>query len=162
MMMIMREGVSNEQYVARDTAPLVVSSVGFLLPCIYTVPRHQHFYTAMLVLTSGISANYWRKATYDWRRTADLWFSKFSFVVFFTKGLCQVHIFPRKDLTRFEVVAFYLYLIMMITCYAWSEAAYHRGSHRWIHYHFLFHVSIMLELTAILAPLKKSPVGWMW
>jgi len=53
-----------EKYIAYNTGSLVISSTFFLVPCIYTIYNSMHFFTVLLILTSGISANYWRKAIY--------------------------------------------------------------------------------------------------
>jgi hypothetical protein len=69
---------------------LVVSSFFFLLPSLYAFYNNLHFHSLLLVTTSLVSANYWRKACISWRRDLDLIFSKISFVVFFHNGVMYI------------------------------------------------------------------------
>jgi hypothetical protein len=140
-----------EKYVARDTGKLVLSSTFFLVPCVFTVPKGMHFYTAMLILTWGISVNYWRKATYGWRRDLDLVFSKISFVVFFSRGCAVVYMSPYDTIyEKVYICTGFTFLGLIVYFYHCSVAAYNAGSPLWIYYHMLFHLFIVLEFLNIL------------
>jgi hypothetical protein len=70
-------------YIAcwQHTKWLFLSSFFFTIPAIYAYINNLYFHSILLLFTSLISANYWRKATYSWRRNMDLIFAKFSFIV---------------------------------------------------------------------------------
>jgi len=70
-----------------QTRYILVSSFSFLLPAMVAWKRRCYMHAIILILSSLISANYWRDAKYGWRRTLDLHFAKFAFTVFFAKGL---------------------------------------------------------------------------
>jgi hypothetical protein len=140
-----------EKYVARDTGKLVLSSTFFLIPLVSTIQKGTHFYTAMLILTWGISTNYWRKATYGWRRDLDLIFSKVSFAVFFVRGYVVVYTSPSNTVCeRVYIYTGFTFLGLIIYFYYCSTQAYRAGSPLWIYYHMLFHLFIGLEFMAIL------------
>jgi len=73
---------------------LVLSSSFFLFPSMFAFYHHLYFHSFLLCSTSIISANYWRKPTYSWRRTMDLLFSKISFSWFFLHGVFYIHSTP--------------------------------------------------------------------
>ena len=73
---------------------LVLSSSFFLFPSMFAFYHHLYFHSFLLCSTSIISANYWRKPTYSWRRTMDLLFSKISFSWFFFHGVFYIHSTP--------------------------------------------------------------------
>ena len=72
--------INNEKYIAYwdHTKWLVISSFFFIFPSFYSLLHSLYFHSALLLLTTLISANYWRKATFSWRRNMDLIFSKVS------------------------------------------------------------------------------------
>lgn len=143
--------METERYVARDTGKLVLSSTFFLVPLVCTVPNNRHFYTGMLVLTWIISVNYWRRATYGWRRNLDLAFSKVSFAVFFARGYVVVYTSPFHTLPeKVYVYTGFTFLGLIVYFYYLSGRAYNAGSPLWIYYHMLFHLFIGLEFMAIL------------
>jgi hypothetical protein len=82
----------DDKYLAKyeDTKWLVLSSFLFCIPSIYAFITELHFHSGLLIFTSLISANYWRKATYSWRRNLDLMWSKLSFGVFVSNGIYYV------------------------------------------------------------------------
>jgi hypothetical protein len=70
---------NNDIYVAHwvHTKWLVLSSFFFIIPAIYAFINNMYAHFILLFFTSLISANYWRKATYSWRRNMDLIFAKY-------------------------------------------------------------------------------------
>lgn len=146
-----------EKYVAYNTKSLVLSSAFFMIPCVYSIPNGEHFYTVMLLLTFGISANYWRKATYGWRRTLDLWFSKLSFTIFFCRGYYIVYYSPKSTpMEQLHIYMGFASLFSIIYFYYMSERAYHRGYSNWIIYHMFFHLFVGIEQGIILAPIVSK------
>ena len=153
-----------EKYIAYNTGLLVLSSTFFLVPCILTIYNDMYFFTTLLLLTSGISANYWRKATYGWRRTLDLWFSKFSFVIFVTNQFMYIGIVQPtpisytmiiEDIMLVENLRYYCSIasfVSMVYFYYLSEKSYHksREDQQWKIYHFIFHIFVAVEQFIIL------------
>jgi hypothetical protein len=157
-----------EKYVAHNTGSLVLSSTFFLLPCIYTIYNGMHFFTALLALTSGISANYWRKATYGVRRNLDLWFSKISFVIFVSNQIVYIWVLPPtlfgyplilNEDTLIENLRYYCSMASfasMVYFYYLSEISYHRGHDHWRTYHFIFHIFVAIEQIIILEAIASK------
>ena len=88
--------LQDEIYLAswEHTKWLVLSSSFFLFPSMFAFYHHLYVHSFLLCSTSFISANYWRKPTYSWRRTLDLFFSKISFSWFFLHGVFYIHSTP--------------------------------------------------------------------
>ena len=143
-----------EKYVAHNTGSLVISSTFFLVPCIYAFYNGMHFFTVLLILTSGVSGNYWRKATYGWRRTLDLWFSKLSFVIFVANQYMYIWIVPPNHIGfSIDNIRYYSSIVCfcnMVYFYYLSEKYYHNKSEQWRTYHFIFHIFVALEQIIIL------------
>jgi hypothetical protein len=136
----------DEVYIARNTYPLVFSSTFFLLPCAISIPNQMHSYTALLLLTFAISANYWRKATYGFRRNTDLVFSKLIFTIFFIKGFYTVVYVPKDTPLKYlRLYAGFASLFSIIYFYYMSERTYHRGHPNWIYFHMIFHMFVGIE-----------------
>jgi hypothetical protein len=108
-----------------------------------------YFDCVTLYLTSIISANYWRKATYSWRRTLDLVFAKFSFVVFVSKGA----LFVRKI---YYIIPGYTGLVILIYCYYLSGKRFELKKDDWYKYHFAFHFIMTYELIIIIDSILKT------
>ena len=141
----------DEVFIAHKTYPLALSSAFFLLPCAISIPKQMHFYTGMLMLTFAISANYWRKATYGFRRDADLVFSKLSFTIFFCKGWMVVVYGPYDSPIHYlRTYTGFSVLFSIIYFYYLSERTFHRGYSNWIYYHMLFHLFSGIEQWIIL------------
>ena len=82
-MFIISSNKNDEIYIAywEETKWLVLSSYFFIIPSYYAYINKLYLHSIILFLTSVISVNYWKKATYSWRRNMDLIFSKFSFII---------------------------------------------------------------------------------
>ena len=157
-----------EKYSAYNTGSLVLSSTFLLLPCIYTIYNGMHFFTALMVLASAISANYWRRATYGWRRTLDLWFSKILFTIFLSQQFMYIWIVPPtpisftmiiEDKLIFENLRYYSSIasfVSMVYFYYLSEKSYHNEYDHWRTYHFIFHLFVALEQIIILDAVYSS------
>ena len=131
---------------------LVLSSSFFLFPSMYAFYHHLYVHSFLLCSTSFISANYWRKPTYSWRRTLDLFFSKISFSWFFLHGIFYIHSTPHLIFTVSNTCIF-------SSCFLLSYYTYHIqntprvggfGHDIWYKYHFLFHTLMTLEQYHIL------------
>lgn len=117
---------------------LVLSSFFFIIPATYAYANQLYFYCVLLGFTSLISANYWRKATYSWRRNLDLVASKVSFVVFASNGVLYVR---RSQ----YLVTGYSVLVLLLYCYYLSGKLFALKNDDWYKYHMAFHFFIMCE-----------------
>ena len=135
----------NETHIAywKDTKWLVLSSFFFTIPATYALINNLYLHSILLFMTSFISANYWRKATYSWRRNMDLLFSKISFIVFVSNGIFYVRIL-------YHVIPGYIGLILLLYCYYMSGKLFELKKDNWYKYHFLFHFIMAYEQTIII------------
>ena len=69
------------RYVApyRKTRWLTLSSLLFLGPSVYGYTEEQYFLAVIALATSLCSVNFWRDATYSYRRSMDCIMAKISF-----------------------------------------------------------------------------------
>ena len=137
-----------EEYVAafatwEYTRWLVASSCFFMVPSVYAYYNQLYFNSYVLLLTSLISANYWRNATYSWRRTADLIFAKVSFCVFLVGWITHV--------------AEYNMVLVGVFCAGCMGASYdlsvrlrEKQSPHWYKYHMAYHLSTMVSQLIVL------------
>ena len=141
----------DEIYLAswEHTKWLVLSSSFFLFPSMFAFYHHLYFHSFLLCSTSIISANYWRKPTYSWRRTMDLLFSKISFSWFFLHGVFYIHSTP-------HIIFAVSNTCLFSSCFLLSSYYFYKhqdicGSEEvWYKYHFLFHTLMTLEQYHIL------------
>lgn len=142
---------NDELFIANweQTKWLTLSSFFFIFPSLYAYYNKLYAYFILLLLTSIISANYWRKATYSWRRNADLFFAKISFVVFVSNGGVFVRYMP-------YVITGYSGLIVLYYCYYLSGKLFAMKNNSWYKYHVAFHFIMMYEQFIIL----DSIVNW--
>jgi hypothetical protein len=138
-------------YIAQweDTRWLVLSSFFFTVPSIYAFIINMYSYSFLLLCTSLISANYWRKATYSWRRNMDLIFAKISFVVFFSNGIYYV-----KSVGY--VITGYSGIIVLLYCYYLSGKLLQLKNNNWYKYHLMFHLIMAYEQTIIIDSINRS------
>ena len=143
--MIINKKTNDEKYIAYwvHTKWLVLSSLFFIIPSIYAYINKLYLYCILLFLTSLISANYWRKATYSWRRNIDLIFAKISFIVFMSNGIFYV----RK---MHYIIAGYSGLIVLLYCYYSSGKLFELKKDNWYKYHFVFHFIMTCEQIIII------------
>ena len=146
---LMRNGL-NEIFIASwdHSKWLTLSSFCFMFPAFYAYNKHMYFYSTLLLLTSLVSANYWRKATYSWRRNLDLVFAKISFIIFVSNGIMYV----RK--IRY-IITGYTGLLVLLYCYYLSGKLLETKNDHWYKYHILFHIIMMYEQFIILNSIPK-------
>jgi hypothetical protein len=144
--------MTNEDiYIAKweDTRWLVLSSFFFTVPSIYAFIINLYSYSFLLLCTSLISANYWRKATYSWRRDMDIIFAKISFVVFFSNGVYYV-----KSVSY--VITGYSGIIVLLYCYYLSGKLFKLKNNNWYKYHLMFHLIMAYEQLIIIDSIHRS------
>jgi hypothetical protein len=136
--------IDHNKYVAewRQTKWITASSFLFMVPCIYAYVNNQWFLSAILLLTSLISANFWRNATYSWRRMTDRVFAKITFVIFCKNGLIYIIDWP-------TYIKGHLWLFAMLYCYYMSNKYCITTHHLWWKYHMLFHLFAMFAQTTV-------------
>ena len=149
-MMLISANKNEEIYVAYwdQSKWLVLSSFFFTIPAKYAYSNNLHLYSIILFFTSVISANYWRKATYSWRRNMDLIFAKFSFTVFVSNGIFYVR-------TLNYVILGYTGLIVLLYFYYLSTKLLQVKNNNWYKYHFGFHVIMTFEQFIIIDSILK-------
>jgi hypothetical protein len=143
--------MNNEHYIAlwKHSKWLVLSSFFFMIPSIYAFYYQLYYYSILLLFTSIISANYWKKATYSWRRNLDLFFSKISFITFAYNGIIYVRYIP-------YVITGYPLLIILIYCFYTSGKLSEKKKNNWYIYHFFFHIIMAYEQFIILDSIVKN------
>jgi hypothetical protein len=122
---------------------LVLSSCSFLFPSIYAYHNSCYSLCALLVITSAVSANYWRDARFSIRRDIDLVVSKIAFTTFVYNGIIHIE-------CPVYVITGYPLLLILIYCYYLSNCRIHIPSGQWYMYHSAFHYIMMYEQFIIL------------
>ena len=140
---------TNDYIVSWDQSKyLTASSFLFIIPGIYAYYKGLHFiYSTLLFATSFISANYWCKATYSWRRNLDLAIAKVSFTFFATNGIVYVNYIP-------YVITGYIGMATLIYCYYLSGTLFEQKNENWWKYHMLFHFLMAGVLFIILESVR--------
>jgi hypothetical protein len=136
--------INHEKYVASfdETKWIILSSCLFIIPAIYSYYNNLYIYTIILVLTMIISINFWRDATYSWRRISDRIFAKLTFIFFFINGIIYITYLPFIIITCLGLVASFW-------CYYLSNK-YCGKNPFWWKYHITFHsIIVCLQLLVI-------------
>ena len=128
---------------------LVLSSFLFTAPAIFAYNRELYLYSYLLVLTSLVSANYWRIATYSWRRNMDLVLAKISLFTFISTGVIHVRYIP-------YMIVGYGGMGGMFYSYTRSGKLWDVNNPDWYKYHVLFHIIMTMELFIILDSIPKT------
>ena len=126
---------------------IVLSSFFFTIPAIYGFYKELYNLSALLVVTSTISANFWRDATFSYRRIIDRIFAKISFSIFFCNGVFYVRVFP-------YVITVYSGLALLLYCY-YASNKYCGHNKIWVKYHMTFHLLMALNQLIILDSILK-------
>jgi hypothetical protein len=133
------------QYIAHweESRYIVISSFFFMIPGTYAYMQRVYSFALLLLVTSCISANYWRCATYSGRRLADHIFAKLSFTIFFINGVMYLKYLP------FVITGYGFVPVIFYTYY--SSCRYEKmNSPDWWKYHVGFHVLLAYEQYIIL------------
>jgi hypothetical protein len=131
---IMDMTIIPNKYVAHwdETKYVTMSSFVFMVPSIYGYYNELYKHAIILFLASTISANYWRDATYSYRRIMDRIISKIAFILFFKDGIIYVRYLP------FFMICWNLF-VLFTACYYFSNR-YCGNSPDWWKYHVTFHL----------------------
>jgi len=137
--------IRDESFIASwdESKWLVLSSFSFIIPSLFAYYKNLYLYALLLLSTTVMSINYWRKAKYSIRRTLDFIFSKLTFIVFFYNGIRYVRYTP-------YLITGYPLSIAFIYCYYLSGKKYSLNHTDWVIYHSLFHYIVVYEQLIIL------------
>jgi hypothetical protein len=133
----------------RESKYIVFSSLFFLYPTYTAIKRELYFYACLLFLTSVFSINYWRHATYSWRRNLDLIWAKFIFTLFISYGIYYI----RDPFTMF---IFYYNIHLLVYCYNQACKYHEQKNICWIIFHVLFHMFSMIDLNIVVITLPNN------
>ena len=130
------------KYVApyKQTRWVVGSSLLFFVPCVYGYQKEQYFLALISFLTATCSVNFWRDATYSYRRSMDCIMAKISFIIYLKTGITYITTFV-------FLVTGYGALFALIYCYYMSNK--HGDTELWWKYHMIFH--LLVSCTQIIA-----------
>lgn len=128
----------------KESRYLVISSLSFLVPCIYSYVHHLYFYSFVLLATSLVSANYWRDAASSYRRDMDMVVSKVATAIFVCSGLYYYYrSYETALLPDSTVASSVVVTCIMMYAYYRSLVSHTKGDNRWYRYHLLFHVCLL-------------------
>jgi len=116
---------------------LLLTSFLFLIPSMYSLYHGWYIYSSVIMLSAMTSMNYWRNATYSWRRDMDLFFQKL-ILCFFIYLLFQNRLYIPMT------------IIGTIYCYLLSWQLWEDGNKDWWKYHILFHLFVVSEMMTFL------------
>ena len=144
---------TEEIYIAQwnESKWLTASSLLFLISSMYAYYNELFFYSTFLFFTSTIRANYWRKATYSWRRNLDLFYAKLSIAVFVYNGI--VHI--KYNNNNFIIIGGYCCLLVLPYTFYLSEKLHRGNNPLWYKWHILFHLLLTFEQFVVLNSIIK-------
>lgn len=133
----------------RHTKWITLSSFSFMIPAVAAFYHKMYDHTIILFLTSIISANYWRNATYSWRRNLDLIFAKISFIFYVYNGVKYVN-------TISDMIFGYGGLVLIIVLYYLSGELLKKKNERWYECHVCFHLWMVYEQLLIIKNIIKE------
>ena len=128
--------IDHQKYVApyEQSKWITLTSMFFLIPGIYGFQNEQYVMSFTLLLTSVISVNFWRHATYSWRRIADRIFAKISFIICFVNGL-------RYSALNLFVVSEWISFCIFAYCFYMSNKYNSSHNNKWVKWHLMFHLN---------------------
>jgi hypothetical protein len=128
---------------SHQTNYIILSSLLFLLPAIYSYINGQHWIALSLVISTALSILFWSDARYSWRRIIDRTYAKFSFLYFFITGIMYVTWLP-------FLIMGYTGLFGLTFCYYMSNKHCHYKNDVWWKYHIAFHfITICIQIMII-------------
>jgi len=138
-----------------QTKWITLSSGLFLFSSGYAFNHSLYVDSIFLATTSIISANYWRKATYSWRRTLDLYVAKTMMTLYLYKGITY-----RQYNNNPIIITGYSGLFGLGYMYYLSNKKYSEYDPLWYRYHVGFHILLTIEqfivLNSILAYMRNK------
>jgi hypothetical protein len=136
----------------RNTRWIVLSSSFFSLPAISIFAKNSmigepaktdaNYFAKLLIVTSLVSANYWRDSKRGWRRNSDLILAKITFSTGVYYGIIYATTWP-YIIVLFFSIASSLYL------YGKSAKLIDKNDQNWVKYHFAFHICLAIGASSI-------------
>lgn len=133
----------------KDTKWLCISSLFFTFPSYYAYINNLYLHSLLLLTATLISVNFWRKATYSWRRNIDLMFAKLAFAIFFTEGVYHIN-------SVNYLISGYISLFALAYCFHLSVSLQKINNNNWYKYHFLFHIFSTYEQFIVIDSIIKN------
>jgi hypothetical protein len=121
---------------------LVLTSIASLIPTTYSFQNGLYFLSAVSLISTAVSANYWRKATLSTRRDVDLVLQKISFLIYFFHGIYYVQ--------GYRLLVFSPGLAFLHYNYYYSNYYYSEKKKEWLSYHIWFHMMVLMEQMVVL------------
>jgi hypothetical protein len=132
----------------RESRWLVLTTMGYLIPTLYSYHNHHYFLSYLTFTSFLISVNYWRKASFSFRRDLDIVFQKIAFLIYLYHGLSYLKGY------RFMFSSYGLLYIFYN--YYYSNKFYYEKKEKWLTYHMCFHIMVMLEQIVVLESVLKG------
>lgn len=132
-----------------ESALFMTTSTLNLLPIVYALHKRLLFYGLTSFGTGVISVLYWRYPIHGWRRNVDMFYAKYTFLVYLGSGIYHI---------PYGSPALFLYLgassIALFYCMNFVFP------HIWIRFHMMVHlVSIFMKLYILFyLPMSSLPV----
>lgn len=121
------------------------SNILIFTSCLNIIPFFYSFYYSLYLKSflslSGliISVNYWRSPIYGYRHLIDIYFSRFSVILYLIDSYYYIGLFDC-----------FLIIITLYICYFLSCYLFYHHNQKWIYYHILLHLySIYSQLHII-------------
>jgi hypothetical protein len=130
----------------RESRWLVLTSIGSILPTIYSFYHSLYFLSTVSLISTFISANYWRKATISTRRDLDLVLQKVAFIIYAFHGFYYVR--------GYRLLVFSSGSGYLIYNYYYSNQLYYAKKREWLSHHIWFHTMILMEQMVVLESQK--------
>lgn len=130
---------------SHQTYYIILSSLLFLIPSIYSYINNQYLTAISLVISTVLSITFWSDARHTWRRIIDRTYAKFSFLYFVINGILYVTWLP------FLVIG-YMGLFGLIFCYYMSNkyCCNINQNDIWWKYHIAFHlITVCIQIMII-------------
>lgn len=130
----------------RESRWLVLTSMASLIPTTYSFQNGLYFLSIVSLISTAVSANYWRKATLSFRRDLDLTLQKMAFFIYFFNGLYYVR--------GYRLLAFSPGVIFLLYNYYYSNQYYYEKKREWLNYHIWFHMMVITEKLVVLESMQ--------
>ena len=115
------------------TKYIVGSSLFFQVPAYYAYRHEMYSYAVTCFITSVLSINYWRHASYSWRRDMDMYWAKSAGVYYFVQGI------------QYTKIGFPSTFIMLYLYYQSCEQFKLNPYGKWYLYHMAFHAIVAIN-----------------
>ncbi len=112
-----------------ESSWLIFTSLLNLFPILFALCKDVHFYSWVSFGTGFFSILYWIHPIHGWRRTLDLYYAKFSFLVYLCSGMYYIPF-------GLPVVVLYGGALAIFSTYSLTYVF----PHIWLRFHVLFHL----------------------